>query len=110
MESIRNLYYKEKAENKIHYFDYPIADSKPATYKVNSGKPFKVGHADGTVSLAYGFGEKQFTYDYTELVQAKKDYQDRRAWLKVHNELIAKLNTLDNEILADIVKEFCENA
>lgn len=108
MKMIKDLYYK--AKGKVHYFDYPVAGSEKATYKVNSGKPFKVGHADGTESIAYGFGEKQFTYDYTELVQAKKDYQDRRAWLKVHNELIAKLNTLDNEILADIVKEFCENA
>ena len=103
-----NTLYHDTINHRI--CDYPIAGTRPMIYKGNNGKPFKVWHIDGTCSEAYQFGEKSFTYDYTELVQAKKDYQDRRAWLKVHNELIAKLNTLDNEILADIVKEFCENA
>ena len=107
MLNINTLYH----DTVNHRFcDYPVVGMRKAQSRTNNGKPFKVWHADGTCSEAHQFGEKQFTYDYTELVQAKKDYQDRRAWLKVHNELIAKLNTLDNEILADIVKEFCENA
>lgn len=105
MKTIASLYHSEKEHR---YYDCPIKDGKHYSSRVNSGKPFKVYHADGSFDLAYGFGEKQYTFDYTELVQAKKDYVDRRAWLKEHNTMIARLNELDNETLKEIVEKFCE--
>lgn len=88
--------------------DYPIATARKENYRVNNGKPFPVYHADGTFDLAYGFGEKQYTFSASELIDVKKAYQAERANLNERTKLLEKLKGLDLETLREIVGAFCE--
>lgn len=104
MLAISTLYH-DAEDHK--YYDYPRENATKLTYRVNSGKPFPVHHKDGTYSIAYGFGEKHFTYSYTELVEAKTKYQRERERIHNRNQMIAKLKELDDNTLAEIVAKYC---
>jgi hypothetical protein len=100
MKNINELYH-DLAEHR--YYDYPVAGARHLMYRVNNGKPFAVYHKDGTSSLAYGFGEKHFTYSWTELQDAKTEYQNKRAQLNERNKLLKQLEDVDLETLRALV-------
>lgn len=101
MKNINELY-RNKTIHRI--FDYPATGAEHLSYRENNGKPFEVYHADGSVSTAYGFGEKQFTYSYAELMQAKEDYQAKRAYLNERNKLLEQLKDIDLDTLRLLVE------
>ena len=105
MKLIADLYH-DRVNHR--WCDYPIATARKEDYRVNNGKPFPVYHADGTFDLAYGFGEKQYTFSASELIDVKKVYQMERANLNERNKLLEKLKSLDLETLREIVGAFCE--
>lgn len=93
MNKINTLY---KRNHKL--YDYKIeATEKPLICRTNNGKSFTVYHIDGTESIAYGYGEKLFTYDYEELIQAKKDYEENRNINAKRKNLIQRFEALSIE-------------
>lgn len=85
-------------KNKLYDFK-ESENERSVMSRVNNGKPFKVYHIDGTVSIAYGFGEKQFTYDYVELLEKKAEFQATMEYNKERKKLMEKIKNLSNEEL-----------
>lgn len=100
MISIRTLY------NRNHkLYDYKVNETeREVFYRHNDGKPFKVFHKDGTCSIAYGYGEKQFTYDYDELMQVKKEYIETRKENARRKELVEKFKMLSTEEMIKLLE------
>lgn len=101
MKNICELYHDAKEHR---YYDYPVAGARKLSYRINNGKPFEVIRADGIIALAYGFGEKHFTYSLEELQEAKKAYQEKRALLNERNKLLEQLKNVDIETLRMLVE------
>lgn len=99
MKRINELYH---FNNK--WYDYPVAqDAKHEIYKINSPKPFRVYHSNGTFDLAYSYGEYQFTFDIIELKSKRAQYQYERHLISERNTLIKKLQQLDTNTLRELV-------
>lgn len=101
MKNINELYHNI---SERRYYDYPACGTRQLSYRVNNGKPFEVFHKEGGSSLAYGFGEKHFTYSWVELQEAKAAYQNKRAELNERNKLLEQLKDVDLETLRALVE------
>ena len=96
MTLIKTLWFKD---NK--YYDYEITGARHRGYRVNT--TIKVWHADGTFSIGYQYGEKQFTYDKEELAAKRIADKIRMEENKRRKELLAKLNNLSTAELEKIM-------
>lgn len=94
MLPITNLYLK----NHVLY-DYHVFGSKRLSYRVNNGKPFIVHHSDGSSSVAWGYGEKRYTYDPEELRIVRASDAARHAYMAERKDLLEKLGAMTNEQL-----------
>ena len=107
MKNLSELYHS----NKNHkWYDYPVEGAVHERYRVNGPKPFKVFHADGTFSYAYGFGSYQFTFSLDELKAVRARYTAEQAQISEHKALVRMLDALDTETLRKIVDQFCLTA
>lgn len=98
MKNIKDLF---NADNK--WFDYPVANAKHRQYKVNSPKPFRVYHEDGSFSYAYSYGEYHYTFSLEERDAARKEYAEQRAKISERNALIKKFSELDTETMKKLL-------
>lgn len=99
MKKINELY---NFENK--WYDYPVSvEAKHRSYKVNGPKPFRVYHVDGSYSLAYSYGEYQYTFSIEERDIARKAYTEQRVEASKRRALLNKIEKLDTETLQKIV-------
>lgn len=64
----------------------------------------RVYHIDGSYSLAYNFGEYQYTFSLDERNMARKAYFEQRAEASKRKALLDKINKLDTETLQKIVE------
>lgn len=98
MKNIKELFH---ANNK--WFDYPVANAEHRQYKVNSPKPFKVYHEDGSFSYAYSYGEYHYTFSLEERDAARKEYEEKRAKIGERNALIKKFGELDTDTMKKLL-------
>ena len=102
MLNIKDLYH-DRANRR--WCDYPIANGKHELYKINSPKPFKVYHEDGSFSMAYSFGEYQYTFSLQERDEARAKYNQTRKEAGERRALLAQLENLDTETLKNFLKK-----
>lgn len=98
MKKISELFHTDKG-----WFDYPVANGRHRDYKVNSSKPFRVYHEDGSFSYAYSYGEYQYTFSIEERDAARKTYAEERAKIGERNALIKKFGELDTETMKKLL-------
>ena len=102
MKAIKELYHDRQ---NYKWYDYPAINRVQEDSRL--GARFKVYHADNTYSYGYMYGERQFTYDYNELMSVRKNDKAKHAINKIRNELINRIKELDVETLYKITKEYC---
>ena len=98
MQSIHNLYH-----TKDGWFDYPVDGAKRHYQIVRNNQPLKVHHADGTISLAYMFGESHFSYSIEERDATRKAYFEERARISERKALIQKFSELDTDTMKKLL-------
>ena len=85
------------------YYDYPVSSSDAKVYHhscmAKQGKTIKVYHQDGTMTIGYMFGEKQFTYSEDELVAHRANYQREQELLHERTKILKELGELPLETL-----------
>ena len=80
MRRVEELYYDA---NTYKYYDYPakevMENGRSFKHRHQRGwrlKPFKVHQADGSVKLAYLYGEQHFSYSEAERDEARKEHKN----------------------------------
>lgn len=99
MLNIKDLYHAD-----CKWYDYPAANGKHKNYKINSPKPFRVYHKDGTFSLAYTFGEYKYTFSIKERDEARAKYYEERKAISEKKALLAQFEKMDTEELKKLLK------
>lgn len=98
MKNINELWYAN-----LKWYDYPVVDGQHRAYRINSPKPFKVRHEDGTFTLAYSYGDYHFTYSKDELMNKRAENAQKAAKNKERAELLKYFEALSNEELKQII-------
>ena len=107
---IRTIYTVRNNETHRHtYYSQDCAPigARPLLYY--TGKIIRVQQADGSIKIAYLYGEKTYTYSVVELEEyraeqrAKKEEEQRRK--RALNAIMEQYNALTTEELEKIVKK-----
>ena len=101
MLNIKDLYHSRENHK---WYDYPVANAKHEIYKINSPKPFRVYHRDGSFSLAYSFGEYQYTFSINEREEVRKAFYAETKEKHERMEMLKQLANLDLETLKKLTK------
>lgn len=107
IHNVNELYKVKRATAVAFVYDYYSADCAPKGAKrvsCHSGKTMRVHQADGSVRIAYFYGEKTWSYDQEELeayrAQCNAEYEElkrRNRALKALNEYLQTLSTEELE-------------
>ena len=107
MKSVRELY-KLKGTNGL--FAYQVEGSKPCLYHI--ANTAKVRQEDGTIQVAYFYGEKVWSYSEEERDEYRKNQQMKKELTKQSRAIIKNitewLETLDLDELQTL-ENYLEN-
>lgn len=103
MISLSTLYHKP---NSSEWYDFPKEGTKCHSYYVfGSPREFHVIHKDGSISSAWSYGEKHFTYSHDELCAQQEADRQQKIINKERKELLKVFQDMSIEELREAVRK-----
>lgn len=103
MISISTLYHKPYSSE---WYDFPKEGTKHRSYYIfGSPHEFHVIHEDGSISSAWSYGEKHFTYSYDELHAQQEADKQQKIINKERKELLKVFQEMSIEELREAVRK-----
>ncbi len=108
MRAITDLCYTRNDNGTYNYYERTYAPKGAQLAWFRAAKTVKVIQADGSVRVGYMYGEKQWSYDATEVEQYRAEQKKAREQKANRNKMLAEImkhfDAMSDEELKEVLQ------